>query len=159
MNSLVSVVVPVYNAEEYIGKCMDSVLAQTYTQLEVIVVNDCTPDNSMKVVAHYAAKDARIRVLENGQNMGTMKTRERGYREARGLFVFFMDADDTIRPHAIEQLLQKQKETNADLVCHGYKRIACDTVLNDISVSEKIGKIHTTTSFDTILSKQINIMP
>ena len=116
MNSLVSVVVPVYNAGEYIGKCLDSVLAQTYTQLEIVVVNDCTPDHSMKVVAHYAAKDARIRVLENGQNMGTMKTRERGYREARGLFVFFMDADDTIRPHAIEQLLQKQKETNADIV-------------------------------------------
>ena len=110
MNSLVSVVVPVYNAGEYIGKCLDSVLAQTYTQLEIVVVNDCTPDHSMKVVAHYAAKDSRIRVLENGQNMGTMKTRERGYREARGLFVFFMDADDTIRPHAIEQLLQKQKD-------------------------------------------------
>ena len=116
MNRLISVVIPVYNAEEYIGKCLDSVLAQTYTDFEIVVVNDCTPDASMQIVAQYAAKDSRVRVVENPQNMGTMKTRERGYQEARGEFVLFQDSDDTMQPYSIECLLQKQRETDADLV-------------------------------------------
>lgn len=120
MDPLVSVVIPVYKAEPYVAACLESVLNQTYRKLEVIAVSDCTPDASMQIVARYAAADPRLRVLENERNMGTMQTRERGYREARGTFVFFLDADDTIRPQAIEQLLRQQKGTDADIVAGAF---------------------------------------
>lgn len=119
MNRLISVVIPVYNAEEYIGKCLDSVLAQTYTDFEIVVVNDCTPDGSMAIVEQYAAKDTRIRVVENAKNSGTMQTRGNGCKEAKGEFIFNLDADDTIRPNALEILMKKQIETNADIVVGG----------------------------------------
>ena len=120
MDPLVSVVIPVYKAEPYVAACLESVLNQTYRKLEVIAVSDCTPDASMQSVARYAAADPRLRVLENERNMGTMQTRERGYREAHGTFVFFLDADDTIRPQAIEQLLRQQKGTDADIVAGAF---------------------------------------
>ena len=120
MDPLVSVVIPVYKAEPYVAACLESVLNQTYRKLEVIAVSDCTPDASMQIVARYAAADPRLRVLENERNMGTMQTRERGYREARGTFVFFLDADDTIRPQAIERLLRRQQATGADIVAGAF---------------------------------------
>lgn len=120
MDPLISVVIPVYKAEPYVAACLESVLNQTYRKLEVIAVNDCTPDASMRIVGQYASADPRIRVLENERNMGTMQTRERGYREAHGTFVFFLDADDTIRPQAIEQLLRQQKGTDADIVAGAF---------------------------------------
>ena len=120
MDPLISVVIPVYKAEPYVADCLESVLNQTYRKLEVIAVSDCTPDASMQIVARYAAADPRLRVLENERNMGTMQTRERGYREARGTFVFFLDADDTIRPQAIERLLRRQQATGADIVAGAF---------------------------------------
>lgn len=120
MDPLVSVVIPVYKAEPYVAACLESVLNQTYRKLEVIAVSDCTPDASMQIVARYAAADPRLRVLENERNMGTMQTRERGYREAHGTFVFFLDADDTIRPQTIERLLRRQQATDADIVAGAF---------------------------------------
>ena len=154
----VSVILPVYNAEKYLPATLDSLLAQTFRDFEIVAVNDESTDMSLQILERYAAKDDRIRIISQ-PNGGQSGARNTGLKNAVGDFFVFCDNDDLIHPKAFETLVFVQKETNADLVCHGYKRIACDTVLNDISVSEKIGKIHTTTSFDTILSKQINIMP
>ena len=74
----VSVIIPIYNAESYLERCLDSVCRQTYTDLEIIAVNDCTPDCSMDIVEQFAKKDSRIRVVENPCNMGAMVARNKG---------------------------------------------------------------------------------
>ena len=139
MDPLISVVIPVYKAEPYVAACLESVLNQTYRKLEVIAVNDCTPDASMRIVARYASADPRIRVLENERNMGSMQTRERGYREARGTFVFFLDADDTIRPQTIERLLQLQQGTGADIVAGAFVYHKRDGAQRNISAALPFG--------------------
>lgn len=154
----ISVILPVYNAEKYLPATLDSLLAQTFRDFEIIAVNDESTDGSLRILERYAAKDDRIRIISQ-PNGGQSGARNTGLKNAAGDFFVFCDNDDLIHPKAFEALIFVQRKTNADLVCHGYKRIACDTVLNDISVCEKVGKIHTTTSFAAILRKQINIMP
>ena len=93
----------------------------------------------MQIVAQYAAMDKRIRMLENEQNMGTMQTRERGYIEARGTFVFFIDSDDTIRPYAIERLYQQQQVADADIVAGGHVYHHCNGKKRDIPAALPFG--------------------
>lgn len=154
----VSVILPVYNAENYLPATLDCLLAQTFRDFEIVAVNDESTDNSLQILERYAAQDSRIRIISQ-PNGGQSGARNTGLKNAAGDFFIFCDNDDLIHPKAFETLVSVQKKTNADLVCHGYKRIACGTSLNDITVSEKIGKIHTTTSFRAIQRKQINIMP
>lgn len=112
----VSIIIPVYNVEKYIARCLDSVINQTYQDIEIIVVNDATPDNSMAIIKEYAAKDSRIRIVNNPRNMGLMMTRKSGYTVVRGDYLTFVDSDDYLPLNAIELLLTKAQETGADIV-------------------------------------------
>ena len=80
----ISVIVPVYNTEAYIGKCLDSLVSQTMREIEFILVDDCGTDRSMDIVRRYAAEDARIRILEGTENTGVAQARNRGMETARG---------------------------------------------------------------------------
>ena len=102
---LVSVIVPVYNVEAYLGRCVDSILAQTYRNLEVILVDDGTKDNCDRICDDYAAGDPRIRVIHK-ENGGLSSARNAGIDIARGDFLEFVDSDDWIEPDAVESLLQ-----------------------------------------------------
>ncbi len=113
---LISILVPVYNVEAYIRRCMDSILAQTFQDYEVIVVDDCGTDQSMAIVEEYAAQDNRIRVLHHEQNMGLMWTRRTGYQVARGEYITFVDSDDELPHNALEVLIGKAEGTNADII-------------------------------------------
>ena len=112
----VSVIIPVYNVEKYLPECLDSVLNQTYKNLEIICVNDCSPDNCDKILASYAAKDSRIKIINNKKNGGYSAARNTGLSEASGKYVYFIDSDDWIDSSYIEELVQKLEEKNVDIV-------------------------------------------
>ncbi len=120
---MVSIIIPCYNAEKLVGKCIESVLHQTYGDLEVIAVNDCSTDNTVGVLRAYAAKDSRVKVIDLPKNGGVEKARYHGLQEAKGEFVCFMDADDSMPKDAVEVLVRKQQETEADVVEGGISRV------------------------------------
>lgn len=112
----VTICIPVYNVEQYIGRCLESVLSQSLQDIEVIIVNDCTPDNSMSVVDEYARKDTRIKIINHEQNHGLMWARRTGYMAASGDYITFCDSDDTLPVDAIEKLYDCAIESKADIV-------------------------------------------
>lgn len=114
---LVSVVVPVYQAERYLPACVDSLLAQTYDALEILLVDDGSPDDCGALCDAYAARDARVRALHQ-ENRGVSAARNAGTRAARGAYIAFVDADDWVEPDYIEYLLRLLLEQRADIaVC------------------------------------------
>lgn len=117
---LVSIVIPVYNVEKYIRRCLMSIQQQSLSNIEIIVVNDCTPDNSMAIVEKFAKDDKRIRIINHEKNMGLMWTRRTGYMSATGDYITFCDSDDCLPPIAIEKLYRAAIESDADIVCGNY---------------------------------------
>lgn len=108
----VSVIIPVYNVEQFLAECLDSVLKQSYPELEVICVNDGSTDSSGKILETYAGKDSRIIVVEQA-NAGLSQARNAGLQTAGGKFVIFLDSDDYFsRPDAIELLVQKMEDND-----------------------------------------------
>lgn len=112
----VSVCIPVYNVEHYIGRCLESILCQSLKDIEIIVVNDCTPDSSMDIVRKYASEDNRIKMIEHSENHGQMVARRTGYMKATGDYITFCDSDDTLADGALEALYNKAVMENADVV-------------------------------------------
>lgn len=111
----VSVIVPVYNVEKYLHRCVDSILAQTFTDFELILVDDGSPDHCGAICDEYARKDARVRVIHQ-KNAGVSAARNRGIREAAGEFVGFVDADDWILPEMYENMILDALSNQADIV-------------------------------------------
>ena len=119
----VSVIIPLYNAEKYIGECLESILAQTFPNFEVIVVDDCSSDGSVKVVESYLEKfDGRLNLTSMNKNSGRPSLpRNKGLLLSRGEYIFFMDNDDLITPTAFEELYTLAKDYEADVVyCEHY---------------------------------------
>lgn len=107
---LVSVIVPCYNAEKYLKSCVDSIINQTYKNLEIILVNDCSKDNTEAILSEYTKKDRRIKVVNNIQNSGASKSRENGYNNSNGDWICFVDSDDALSPRAIEKWISQVDE-------------------------------------------------
>ena len=114
----ISVIIPLYNAGKYIGECLDSVLAQTFQDFEVIVVDDCSTDNSVAVVENYVPKfNGRLRLARMKKNSGSgAEPRNLGLTLSRGKYIFFIDSDDTVTTTAFEELHSVAEEFNADVV-------------------------------------------
>lgn len=112
---LVSVIVPIYNAAKYLDKCIQSILNQTYSNLEVILINDGSTDGSGKICDEYAASDKRIKVIHK-ENEGLINARKTGIRIATGDVVGYVDADDWIEPDFYSRLLEAYLESGADMV-------------------------------------------
>lgn len=111
---MISVIVPVYNVEPYLRKCLESVLNQTYRDLEILIIDDGSTDNSGQICDEYK-KDERVRVLHT-ENRGLSAARNLGLDEANGDWIGFVDSDDWIEPDMYEVLLRKAEETGADVV-------------------------------------------
>lgn len=122
MEELISVIIPVYNVEPYLRRCLDSVLAQTYKNLEIIVIDDGSPDYSGMICDQYAEKDDRIKVIHQA-NGGLCAARNAGMRAATGRYIGFVDSDDWIAPEMYEELYRCMKEKNADIVSCSYFRV------------------------------------
>lgn len=111
----VSVVIPVYNVEEYLRRCVDSVLSQTLSDLEIILVDDGSPDHSPAICDEYAQADARIRVIHK-TNGGLASARNAGMRIAQGAYLFFLDSDDWLEPDGLASLYAVAREYRVDFV-------------------------------------------
>ncbi len=112
---MVSVVVPIYNTEKYLRQCIDTIIHQTYSDLQIIFVDGDSPDNSKKICEEYAVKDSRITVLCH-ENEGLSADRNVGIDIAKGEYITFIDGDDFIAPDMIENMLKAAQRENADMV-------------------------------------------
>jgi len=117
----ISVIVPVYNVEQYLSKCIDSILSQTFTNFELLLINDGSNDNSGAICNKYANLDVRIRVI-NQINSGVSSARNKGLDEARGEYISFIDADDWIDETTYDEIISFNNLHDSDVTLFGYKR-------------------------------------
>ena len=108
---LVSVIVPTFNIERYIKKCLDSLLSQTLKEIEIICIDDGSTDNSYEILCEYATKDNRFIILQQ-ENKGAGAARNKGMEISKGEFLAFLDADDFFEADLLEQLYKKAEETH-----------------------------------------------
>ena len=134
MEKKVSIIVPVYNAEKYLGYTISSIRRQTYKNIEVILINDGSADGSLQICNNYAAIDPRIRVIDV-QNGGVSAARNRGLAEASGEYVQFVDADDVIHADMTRRLVEVMETYQKDMVVCGFRMIMLDDRL------EKTGQV------------------
>lgn len=119
----ISVVIPVYNVEKYIRRCLDSVIHQSYGDYEVICIDDCSPDDSENVLVEFEAKYPNIiKLYKNESNLGLGLTRERGIQLSKGQYILFIDSDDYISSDYIETYVEGLTEPDIDIVIGGYTR-------------------------------------
>jgi len=119
---LVSIIVPVYNSEKTLVRCINSILKQQYKNTEIILVNDGSTDNSLSICQEYAKMDSRIVVIDK-PNTGVSDTRNTGISHASGKYLQFVDSDDWISENATKVLVDKINETNCDMVIAGFYRV------------------------------------
>lgn len=120
MTPKISVIVPVYNLENYISKCVESILCQSYTNLELILVDDGSTDRSCGICQQYAALDSRVRLIHQ-ENQGVSAARNRGLEVASGDWIGFVDADDSIAPDYYETMISASACTHAEIICCGVR--------------------------------------
>lgn len=126
-NHLVSVIVPIYNAELFLDKSIPSIMNQTYDNIEIILINDGSSDNSLEIINKYAKKDKRIIVIDK-QNEGVSITRNKGIGLSTGEYITFVDADDALISTAIEERVSALEKYNVSLVLSNYSVIYSDTL-------------------------------
>lgn len=119
MNELISVIIPVYNVEQYVESCLNSVINQSYFNLEIILVDDGSTDKSGEICDQYALKDSRIKVIHE-ENAGLGEARNRGLRIASGDYICFVDSDDWIEEDYCKELVKAAERTNSDIAICGY---------------------------------------
>lgn len=119
---LVSVIVPAYNIEKYISRCLDSIIVQTYKNLEIIVVDDGSKDKTVEILDNYEKKDSRVKIIHK-ENGGVSSARNKGLDIAKGDYIGFVDGDDSIEPNMYEILVKLLEEENADIAHCGYQMI------------------------------------
>ena len=118
----VSLIIPVYNVEKYLRKCLNSAIAQTLREIEIIIVNDGSTDQSLSIICEFEKKDKRIKVI-NQKNSGVSEARNAGLRVASGEFIAFLDSDDWIDSSFLEKMYQTAKEQNADIAVCSYASV------------------------------------
>ena len=142
----ISVIVPVYNAEKYIGRSIESILSQTFDNFEIVIIDDGSTDKSGEICDFYAQKDSRVRVIHK-ENGGGSLARKIGIDEARGKYIMFMDSDDAFVKSAFEKAHQTIKEQEVDIVQFGFYKT--DSVENAMPVGS--GEVKTFDGRDALL--------
>ena len=120
MSEKISIIIPVYNLKPYLPRCLESIMAQTYTNLEIIAINDGSTDDSASVLDRYASEDTRIKAIHQ-ENGGVTAARLRGIAEATGAWIGFVDGDDEIEPDMFERLLHNARRCGADISHCGFQ--------------------------------------
>ena len=123
--NLISVIIPVYNGEKHLFECLESVVNQTYNNLEIIVVNDGSTDDTEGIIDGYIKKDSRIKKITLGQQNGVAMARNAGVKNAEGNYICFIDSDDVIANDFVEFLFSEMND-NTDVVCSGYYEVQDD---------------------------------
>ena len=125
----VSIIVPVYNVEEYLRKCLDSLVNQTYQNIEIIVVNDGTKDNSQSIVDEYKKKYSKIIKSYIKENGGLASARNYGVDKATGEYIMFVDSDDYIDTKMVEKLVKTANKKHSDIVVSNFYRVEDDKAM------------------------------
>ncbi|WP_414698574.1 glycosyltransferase family 2 protein [Peptacetobacter sp. AB845] len=147
---LVSIVTPVYNAERFINETIDSVIAQTYDNWELILVDDCSSDNSAAIIDEYVKKDSRVKYIKNKENSGAAVSRNAGIEMAKGQYVAFVDSDDVWKPEKLEKQLAFMKKNNYAFTFTAYRY-----VLEDGTVTDKIANTVEKINYDGLLKNTV----
>lgn len=143
---MISIILPVYHVEDYIEQCLDSLINQTYRDIEIICINDCTMDNSITIVKEYQKKDKRIRLINHDTNKGLGGARNTGIKEARGEYILFVDSDDYIDTSMIEELHTAVTASKSDAAVCGIM------LANDVTQSYTA---HTAFHYDSLAAEKI----
>lgn len=129
----VSVIIPLYNAEQFIARVIDNLCCQTFTNIEVLIIDDASTDRSLDIACKSTESDPRIKIFQLPENSGPSKARNEGLRRALGRYILFVDADDTIEPDMIDKLVETANVTGCDLaVCDSKRMIKGKNVRNGI---------------------------
>lgn len=138
MSELVTIIVPVYKVEEYLSRCVDSILSQTYTNLEILLINDGSPDNCGEICEEYAKLDNRIRVVHK-KNGGLSDARNVGLELAKGDYITFLDSDDWIHSEYIKMLYEILSSTQSDIsICNFVKTSVENVSVNNLNTEEVV---------------------
>ena len=130
----ITVIVPVYNAEKYLRRCIESIMNQTYKNLEILVIIDGATDSSAFIMEKYAKEDSRIKIIRR-ENKGIFYTRIEGIKKATSDYIYFVDADDWIEQNAIETMYQYQEKYHANIVrCKNYYKDENEKIIKDHKV-------------------------
>lgn len=127
---LISIIVPFYNTEDYLPRCLDSILKQDYEFFEVILINDGSDDNSDNICQEYIKKDSRIRYIKK-KNGGISESRNRGIQEAKGKYISFIDSDDVVSPNYLSILYANLINNKVDISCCSYCKFDKESSFND----------------------------
>lgn len=145
---LVSVIIPVYNVEEYLKECLESVVNQTYKNIEIITINDGSTDNSLNILKSYASKYKNIKIISQ-KNSGQSVARNVGINKANGKYIFFLDSDDYIMLNTLEELIKIMEKYNLDIIRFGAEPFfdkyskKIDSMQYDFSMYFETNKIYT----------------
>lgn len=118
----VSIIIPVHNVEEYLHESIGCIINQTLKEIEIILIDDGSTDQSLSIIKEYARKDGRIRVLQNGGNLGAGESRNRGLEIANGEYLLFLDSDDIFEPELVESIYNVCKKNNLDICIYNYDK-------------------------------------
>lgn len=153
-NKLISIIVPIYNVELYLHRCIDSILNQTYENLEILLIDDGSKDGCGLICDQYAKNDSRIKVFHI-DNQGLSAARNLGFKMSNGQYIGYVDSDDWIEPDMYEKLLGRIEETKADVSVCGFwyesekgdvnkRTYSTDRVYNDTEALEAllVGELH-----------------
>lgn len=138
---LVSIIIPVYNTEKYLKKCLDSVVYQTYQNLEIIIINDASTDNSKEIIKAYAQNFNKIKVINKKENEGLSEARNLGMTLAQGDYLFYLDSDDWISKEAIQKLVMLALEYETKLVSCSFTNVIGNIQLKRKPVTSNISFI------------------
>lgn len=147
---MISIIIPVYNTSKYLPQCIESCINQSYRDIELILVNDKSTDNSLSIGREYACKDKRIRIIDKKENEGVEKARYSGLKLAKGEYLTFVDSDDWLcNPNILAVMRQKIEETNADIVEVGTQRVMdSHGWIKHISAQPVVGGVNLTNDFE-----------
>lgn len=137
---LVSIIIPIYNVDDYVEDCLVSVIDQSYKNIEILCIEDWSKDRSMEIVSRFALLDSRIKIIQTAKNIGLAATRNVGIRNALGDYLFFLDSDDCINLDAIQKLVMAAMESNADIVYGGGEAFSSEQGMEDKRYIQDINK-------------------
>jgi len=119
----ISVIIPFYNVEKYLDRCLDSVRKQSLIDIEIICIDDCSPDNSYKIAKRHANEDSRIKIIRHKKNLGLGGARNTAIREATAEYIASVDSDDYVLPNMLEKLWEETENGKFDGVCCGFNKV------------------------------------
>lgn len=122
-NPYISIIIPTYNVERYIDRCIFSCANQSYNDIEILVVDDCGTDRSIQIARDWSEKDSRVRIIRNPHNLGTYHARRRGVETAKGKYILFLDPDDTIATNSAEAIFKNTSLSQIDILFYGTEKI------------------------------------